>query len=119
MKKRGDYKKLIARQVAMDLVDLIYTLTKKYPKEEQFGLTSQIRRAASSIALNIAEWNWRNSNKDYSHFLNIAFTSTLEVESAAIISLRQWYLVEQELRQIEEFVDRIKKLIYGLDNSLH
>jgi len=118
MQKRWDYKNLVAWQVSMDLIDVIYTITKEFPKEELFWLSSQSRRAANSIALNIAEWNGRKTDKDYKHFLNTSYASSLEVESAAIIAFRQAYISRQQLKIIEEYIERIKKLIYGITKSL-
>jgi four helix bundle protein len=75
------YRQLIARQKAMDLVVAIYYLTKDFPKEEVYGLTGQIRRAAVSIPSNIAEGQGRNSTKELLHYLSIAYGSLSEIET--------------------------------------
>jgi four helix bundle protein len=70
-----DYRELIAWQKAMDLVEHVYSLTKLFPREELYGLTSQIRRAAVSIPSNIAEGQTRRTTKDFRHFLSISYGS--------------------------------------------
>ena len=83
----NNFKKLIIWQKARELVKDVYLITRKFPKEELFGLTSQIRRATVSIALNIVEGSGRGTNKDFAHFLDVAFGSALEVEAQIILSL--------------------------------
>lgn len=80
------YKDLIVWQKSIVLVKEIYILTEKYPKEEIFGLISQIRRAAVSISSNIAEGKCRGSKKDYVNFLRFAYASGAELETQIIIS---------------------------------
>jgi four helix bundle protein len=75
------YRDLTVWQKAIELVIKIYALTDKFPTEERFGLTSQMRRAAVSIPSNIAEGNFRRSTKDYVQFLKIAFGSGAELET--------------------------------------
>ena len=73
-----DYTKIEAWKLADDLTVLIYQITKAFPKEELYGLTSQLRRAAASVPANIAEGSARGTNKDYLHFLFIARASLTE-----------------------------------------
>ena len=75
------YKNLLVWQRSMDLVVAIYGLTKKFPKEEIYGLTSQMRRASVSIPSNIAEGRFRGTRKDYLQFLRIAYSSGAELET--------------------------------------
>jgi four helix bundle protein len=75
------YKKLIVWQRAIELVTEVYELTDKFPKEEIYGLCSQMRRAAVSIPSNIAEGRYRGTKKDYLHFLRIAYGSGAELET--------------------------------------
>ena len=82
------YKDLIVWQKGMELTTLVYALVCEYPKEEMFGLTSQIKRSAVSIPSNIAEGYGRNTTKDYKHFLSIAYGSALELETQLIIGKR-------------------------------
>lgn len=77
----NSYKDLIVWQKSIDFVDMIYAVTKSFPKEEQFGLTSQLRRASISIPSNIAEGWGRKYGNEYAHFLRIASGSLYEVET--------------------------------------
>jgi four helix bundle protein len=83
-----DYRDLIVWQKAMDLVETIYRTTATFPREEVYGLTSQIRRAAISIPSSIAEGNGRNTTRDYVHFLGMAYGSVKEVETQVLIAER-------------------------------
>src|SRR5437867_2666267 len=75
-----DFKKIKAWQKADDLAVNVYEITRTFPKEEIYGMTSQMRRAAISVAANIAEGSARNTVRDYLHFLNLAEASLIEVE---------------------------------------
>src|SRR6476619_3552207 len=85
------YQDLVAWQRAMDLTERVYRLTSTWPKGEVFGLTSQIRRAASSVPANIAEGQGRNGPKEFLHFLGIANGSMREVETYLILAFRLQY----------------------------
>jgi four helix bundle protein len=80
------YKELIVWQKAMTLVQEVYRITNSFPKEEVFGLTSQIRRAAVSIPSNIAEGRSRRTRKDFGQFLAIAYGSAAELETQLLIA---------------------------------
>lgn len=82
------YKDLIVWQKAMDLVVAVYTFTEDFPKEELYGLTSQMRRCAVSIPSNIAEGRYRSTKKDFVNFLRIAYSSGAELETQVEISAR-------------------------------
>jgi len=105
-------------QEAMNMVEMIYQLTKKYPKEEMFGLISQTRRAAVSIPANIAEGNGRLSRKEYIHFLFIANGSLRELETLLIIALRITYIQTEELKPIQEQLAIVGRMITALRKSL-
>ena len=113
------YKNLHIWQKSMDLVDEVYTLTRNFPKEEIYGLTNQIRRAAVSIPSNIAEGAGRNSNPQFSNFLSYSNGSTLELETQLIISNRQGYLKESDLIKITHLIEDIQKMNYKLQNKLN
>jgi four helix bundle protein len=83
------YKELIVWQKSMDLCLKIYEVTENFPKEEQYGLSSQLRRAAVSIPSNIAEGRSRGTRKEYVQFLRIAFASCAEVETQLELA-RRW-----------------------------
>lgn len=99
--KINSYKDLIVWQKSIDLSLQIYKLTKKFPKEELYGLTSQIRRCAVSMPSNIAEGYARNRRKEYVKFLQIAFASGAEVETQLLISRKLDYVSESECNDKE------------------
>ena len=96
---------------AIDLAEQLYLLTGRFPKEEQFGLTSQLRRAAVSIASNIAEGAARNSDKEFLQFLYIALGSAAEVETQLLLAKRLKFLKENALF---DDVEAIRKMLLGL-----
>jgi four helix bundle protein len=114
-----DYRELIVWQKAMDLVEAIYLTTKTFPKEEIYGLTSQIRRAAISIPSNIAEGNGRNTTCDYVHFLGMAYGSVKEVETQVLIAERLRYIDSNCSNELVKMTGEIARLISGLMNSLN
>jgi len=109
-----DYKELNTWQAAMDLVTKIYGLTKCFPKDEVFGLTSQIRRSAVSIPSNIAEGKGRYSNPDIIHFLVVARGSLNELETQLILSERIGYLNSKDLDETISDLENCKRLLSGL-----
>lgn len=102
----------------MDFCELIYKTTKLFPKEELFGLTSQVRRAATSISLNIAEGSACASKREFKHFLNIALGSQYEVVTIIKISKQLNFLTDDSYQTIMSSLDEIGKLLRGLINSL-
>lgn len=113
-----NYSELVAWQKAMDLVERIYAATKKFPKEELYGLTSQIRRAAVSIPSNIAEGQGRKSTKEFLHHLSIAYGSLREVETQVLIAGRLQYLGQEEINRLLELSAEVGRIINGLSQSL-
>lgn len=99
---RFKFEKLEIWQEARELVNKIYSLTKKFPAEEKFGLTDQLRRAAVSVALNIAEGTNRRTYKDRMHFFQMSITSADEVVTALFIALDQGYLKKPEFDELYE-----------------
>jgi len=108
------YKDLIVWQKAIDLVCLIYETTKAFPKEEIYGLTNQLRRAAVSVPSNIAEGQARKSTAEFRHFLSIARGSMAELETQLIIASRLNYLNESRLKEIMAIHEEISKMIYSI-----
>jgi len=113
-----NFRKLKVYQKAIDFSVLIYELTKTFPKEELFGLTSQIRRAVVSISLNIAEGSGNKSNKEFKRFLEIALRSTYEVMSCLEIALKLNYLKEKNHRILIADADEIAAMIVGFSKQL-
>ena len=114
----NNFKKLIVWQKAREFVKDIYQITRTFPKEELFGLTSQIRRATISIALNIVEGSGRGTDKDFAHFLDIAFGSALEVEAQIILSLDLEFITTEEYNILTLKIQEIQKMIKKLTDSL-
>lgn len=102
----------------MDLVEDVYNLTKQFPREETYGLTSQIRRAVVSIPSNIAEGQGRNSTKEFLHHLSIAHGSLCEVETQLLLAERLGYLDSSALGQSNALSQSVGKLLNGLMRSL-
>lgn len=100
--RKHNYKKLLIWQEARVLVKEVYLLSKQYPKDELFRLTSQIRKAIVSVALNIVEGSGRSTEKDFANFLNMSYTSLLEVEGILILSVDLQYFKESELIVINQ-----------------
>jgi len=103
---------------ARKFTNKIYMLTKKFPKEELYGLTSQIRRATVSIMSNIAEGFDRRSDKELTNFLSIARASSSEVQNDLYIALDLNYISQVEFNQLYQEAKKIAKQINGLMNYL-
>ncbi|MBK7852174.1 MAG: four helix bundle protein [Bacteroidetes bacterium] len=110
------YKNLDVWVQARALVKMIYEATRAFPKEEIFGLTSQIRRAAISIPLNFAEGCGRFHRKETIHFMYISRGSLNELETALILSLDLGYLSENDLSNLTEKCEECKRLLNGFIN---
>lgn len=111
------FEKLEVYKEALDFANEIYEVTKRYPKEEIFGITNQIRRAAMSIALNIAEGSGR-TKKEFRHFLDMARTSGYECIPLLEISKKQNYIKPEEFNVLYERCDVLVKRINALKNSI-
>jgi four helix bundle protein len=103
---------------AMDLSVEVYKATSKFPKEEIYGLTSQIKRSAISIPSNISEGAGRNSNKEFIHFLGIANGSSYELQTQLIISNRLNLITDETLESLLKPIEEIQKMTYTFQNTL-
>jgi four helix bundle protein len=117
-----DYKDLDVWKKSIDLVKQVYLVTKDFPKEEIYGLTNQIRRAAVSVASNIAEGKGRYSKKEYTQFLHIALGSVAELETQIIIAKELSYIknetIEKDLFEKMNHTTRmLRSLIKKLRNN--
>lgn len=101
---------------ARKLVSQVYTLTKKFPKEEVYGITSQVRRSSVSVPSNIAEGCGRRTAKETVHFLYISRGSLYELETQLYLSADQEYLTKNELEPILKQLETCKKLLHGFIN---
>ena len=106
--------RLEAWSKSLELVTSVCKHTERFPKEEKFGLTSQIRRAAISIPANVAEGAARRSPKEFVHFLSNSQGSASELETELIIAHRLGYLDETTFAQLIASLDHIGRLITGL-----
>ncbi len=115
-------KELIVWQKAMDFVESIYILTKEFPKDEQYGLISQMRRAAVAIPSNIAEGHGRATTKDYRQFIAIAFGSATELETQLLICDRLKYgspiLREKSKELLDEILRMLNRLMHVLRQKI-
>ena len=111
------FEELVVYQKAVDFVDEIYSLTRGYPRDEMFGLTSQLRRAAVSISLNIAEGSAR-TKKDFKRFLDTARGSVFECVTILKISVKQNYIKQLKFNDLEKGLVEISKMLSGLKRKL-
>ncbi len=118
MEKTKNYKDLIVWQKAIDLAELTYKLTTGFPKEEIYGITSQMRRCSISIASNIAEGQARSSIPQFKHFLTISKGSIAELQTQLIIAERLKYLSTEQNSVFQALLSDIARLLNGLINSL-
>jgi len=112
------FEELIIWQESRKFTSNIYKLTKNFPKEELYGLTSQIRRASISIMSNVAEGFDRKTTKEFIHFLIIARASASEVQNDLYISLDLNYIDKESFKTTYDHAQKIAKLINGMINYL-
>ena len=112
------YKELIVWQKSLELSLLVYKVTSSFPKEETYGLISQIRRAAVSIPSNISEGSKRGSKKEFSHFLRIAQGSGAELETQLLISKSLVYISEKEYTELSILLDSVMKMLTAFIKKL-
>ncbi len=116
--KISSYKELIVWQKAIDLVVAVYELTKKFPKEEIYGLTSQMKRSVISIPSNIAEGSKRGTKKDYRHFLLNSYGSGAELETQIIISQRLGFATDSDLIIVSSLLDEVMRMLNKMIQEL-
>lgn len=113
------YRDLFIWQKAMNLVTKTYQLTNNFPKDELFGLTSQIRRSAISVPSNIAEGFGRKSNKEFSRFLNIGFGSLFQYQTQIEIAKNIHYLNENDFKNLYEDTRELEAMIVSFSNKIN
>jgi four helix bundle protein len=116
--KLKTYQELIVWQKAMDLVKDVYETSRHFPREEIYGLTSQLRRAAVSVPSNIAEGQGRSTTPDLLRHLSIAYGSLLEIETQILIAVRLSYLTPEKCRDVMNAAAEVGRLLNGLMSSL-
>lgn len=113
------HKDLEVWKLSVDFVTEIYTLSMRFPKNERFGLTNQIRRASVSVPSNIAEGAGRRSSKEFIQFLYISLGSVQEIDTQLLISLNLNYLTKLEYEVLLVKLDQISKMLSGLIKSVN
>jgi four helix bundle protein len=118
MRSSAAYRKLETWQVSMDFVEQCYKATARFPREELYGLTSQLRRAAVSIPSNVAEGYCRRNTKVYAHHVGIALGSHGELEACIEIAFRLGFLASSEREKLESHAGSVGRLLNALHQSL-
>jgi len=118
MRLKHNFKNLKVWQKSVDLAVKVYELTKSFPAEERFGITSQMRRSSVSIPSNIAEGTARNSSKAFSNCLDISLGESFELETQAIIANRVGIISEEQFSQFNDEVSEVQKMIIGFKTTI-
>ncbi len=116
--RKHNFKNLKIWQVSMDILSDVYNITKNYPQVENYGLVSQLRRAAVSVPSNIAEGSSRTSNKDFNRFLEISLGSLFELQTQLIFSKSNQFLTQEQFLEIDQKVTELQKMITGFQKKL-
>jgi four helix bundle protein len=103
---------------AHDLVLHVYRSTASFPREERYGMTSQLRRAAASIPLNAAEGAGRGTDRDFARFVRIALGSANELDYALRLARDLGYLAPGDQKELQERVERVRRMLSGLSRAL-
>jgi four helix bundle protein len=114
----NSYQDLTVWQKAMDLAEVCYHLTKAFPKEEMYGMVTQIRRASSSVPANIAEGWGRGTTGEYIQFLRVAQGSLKELETHLLLAQRVGLTTEQEVNPALQLLSEVSRMIISLIGSL-
>ncbi|MBK6266751.1 four helix bundle protein [Marivirga sp. S37H4] len=114
-----DYRKLRIWLLAKELTKNIYELTKTFPTEEKYGLTSQMRRCAVSVPSNIAEGAGRNGNKEFNNFLGITMGSLFELDMQVELSYNFRFMQVENYNEILEKITQLKKMIFLFQKKLN
>lgn len=116
-RKRHNYKNLKIWKLGIEMVDDVFKITNEFPKDERFGLISQINRCSISIPSNIAEGSSR-TDKSFSHFIDISLGSSFELETQIIIAFKRKYITKEELTKMEMKIQEFQKMTMGFQNKL-
>jgi four helix bundle protein len=103
---------------SIDYAHEIYRVTSRFPDDERFGLTSQLRRASVSISSNIAEGSGRTTNRDFARFVEIAYGSVMETVSQLCIAVKQQFLPREDFDSLTNTADDLARMLSGLRKSL-
>ncbi|HZN34330.1 MAG TPA: four helix bundle protein [Pirellulaceae bacterium] len=114
----SSFKDLIVWQKSIELIEEVYRLSATFPKQETYGLSSQLQRAAVSIAANIAEGSGRHSTKEYVHHLSYSLGSLAEVETYFVVCVKLGYATQKSVSSLETKADQIGKMLRSLQKAL-
>ncbi len=117
-KKMHNFKELLIWQKGIKLATEVYKATTGFPKEEMYGISSQIKRCAVSVSSNIAEGAGRNSEKEFLHFLSISYGSLYELETQLIIAQNINFITTDKLESIVAQITELQKMIYKFQQKL-
>ena len=112
------FEKFEVWQLGIDFADRVYAVTARFPIEERFGLTSQMRRASVSISSNIAEGSSRSSDADFSRFVEIGQRSLMETVSQSHIAKRQNFLLTEDFQDLYDRAERLSRMLSGPRSKL-
>jgi four helix bundle protein len=113
-----NFEKLDVWTAAIEYADEVYRTTRRFPGDERFGLTSQLRRCAVSVSANIAEGSGRSSKKDFMRFVEISFGSLMETISHLTVAKRQGYVETDDYQLLYGQAERVGRMLSGLRRSL-
>ena len=113
-----NFEKLDVWKKAISFADSVYSITHRFPSDERFGLTNQMRRAAVSLSSNIAEGSSRNSRVEFARFIEIASGSIYELVSQAFVSKAQGFLQEKDFQALYAACEQLSKMLSGLRTYL-
>ena len=113
------FRDLVVWQKAMDLVELVYAITKQFPSDERYALTSQIKRASVSVPSNIAEGYGRHSTADYIRFLQIALGSLYELQTQLVLASRLEFIEKSSIDNADRLCSEVEKMLVVLIKKLN
>ena len=116
-RKRHNYKNLKIWILGIEIVGDVFEVINNFPKDEKYGLASQISRCSISIPSNIAEGSSR-TDKSFSHFIDISLGSSFELETQLIIAFKRNYINKEQLNELEEKIAEFQKMTMGFQNKL-
>lgn len=112
------FEKLDVWHKALEYANRIYAISRRFPDDEKFGLTSQMRRSAVSISSNIAEGSGRSSDKDFARFIEIGYSSLMECVSQTHIAKNEDFLQPKEFEELQKMAGDLSRMMSGLKNTL-
>lgn len=115
---KHNFRNLNIWKLSIELTSQVYLLSNLFPKSEEFGLKSQMRRCAISVSSNIAEGSSRTSNKDFNRFLEMSLGSLFELQTQAIVSKMQNFISEEDFNKIDIQIIELQKMISGFQRTL-